>query len=334
MIERLAAFFAPARARTWWEFKTPVFLGVAYLSAFVGGIPFSEAWPAFLACVLAVIPLASFVCVINDITDQHDDRQAGKSNAMQGRSLSFKLAWVGVCSLGGLLAFPLLFAGNLAAALLYAANWLAFIFYSVPPFRLKVRGAAGVIADAFGGTALPALWCVLLANPSSSTLLLTAVAIWSFAFGVRGILYHQSGDIAADEAAGVRTFAVQLGITNLQRLVRFLVLPIELAALAAILWIGQSVFLLPLLTLYLVSQLLLWRKLGIPLVAVAPCPNCRFALMKYYQLWMPFTFLLALLQQDIRYLVLLLLQLALFPDSWQRIGYRARQIFRQQCATV
>lgn len=330
MIERLAAFFAPARARTWWEFKTPVFLGVAYLSAFVGGIPFSEAWPAFLACVLAVIPLASFVCVINDITDQHDDRQAGKSNAMQGRSLSFKLAWVGVCLLGGLLAFALFFAGNLSAALLYAANWLAFIFYSVPPFRLKVRGAAGVIADAFGGTALPALWCVLLANPSSSTLLLTAVAIWSFAFGVRGILYHQAGDIAADESAGVRTFAVQLGLQGVRKFVRFLVLPVELAGLAAMLWMGKSIFVWPILAVYITSQLILWKKRGMASIAVVPRPDSRFALMKYYQLWLPITFILALSQKDLLYLVLLPLQLALFPDSWRRIVYHTREILSAQ----
>lgn len=330
MIQCLATFFAPARARTWWEFKTSVFLGVAYLSAFVGGVPFSEAWPAFVACVLAIIPLASFVCVINDITDQHDDLQAGKRNTMQGKSPAFQAAWIGACLIGGGIAFLLFFAGSLVATLLYAANWFVFLFYSVPPVRLKVRGAAGVVADACGGTALPALWCALLADPSTSTSFLAAVGAWSFAFGLRGILYHQAGDIAADESAGVRTLAVQLGLQRVRKFVRFLVLPVELAGLAAMLWMGKSIFVLPILAVYITSQLVLWKKRGMASIAVVPRPGSRFALMKYYQLWMPITFILALSQKDLLYLGFLPFQLALFPDCWRRIGYHTREIFSER----
>jgi 4-hydroxybenzoate polyprenyltransferase len=332
VIAPLVTFFAPVRAFTWWEFKTSVFLGIAYLAALVGGVSFSQAWPAFVACVAAIIPLASYVCVINDITDERDDRQAGKTNTVEGKSLFYKAGWITACVLGGLLAFLLCFSGNLPAALLYAANWIVFTLYSVPPFRLKVRGAAGVLADACGGTALPALWCVLLVDPSAQTPFLVAVGAWAFAFGVRGILYHQAGDFAADQAVGVRTLAVRLGLANLRKLVRLFVFPVELVALAALLWMGRSAFVLPIATIYLMSQFLLWKRCGIVSVAVLPRTDCRFALMKYYQLWLPLTFVLALSQSDLRYLVLLPLQLVLFPDSWRRIGYRARQVCRSTAA--
>lgn len=330
MIQQLAVLFAPARARTWWEFKTSVFLGVAYLSAFVGDVPFDKAWPAFAACVLAIIPLASFVCVINDITDEHDDRRAGKSNTMQGKSLAFKAAWIGACLLAGASVFLLFFRGNLLAALLYVANWSAFIFYSVPPFRLKVRGAAGVVADALGGTALPAVWCACMADPSAPAALLATIAVWALAFGVRGILYHQAGDIAADEIAGVWTLGTRLGLARLRSFVRYLVLPVEMLALVVLLWMGRSAFVIPLAAIYLLSQFALWKARGVASVAVVPCANGRFALMKYYQLWLPLTFILALSGQDPRYLLLMPLQLALFPDSWRRIGYHAREILSGQ----
>jgi len=326
MIKALVAFFAPMRVRTWWEFKTSVFLGIAYLAAYVVGVPFSQAWPAFVACVLAIIPLASYVCVINDITDEQEDRQAGKSNTMQGRSLYFKAGWITACLLGGLLAFLLCFSGNLPAAFLYAANWIVFTLYSVPPFRWKVRGAAGVLADACGGTALPALWCVLLAAPSVQMPFLGAVAVWSFAFGLRGILYHQAGDFAADQTAGVQTLAVKLGLAKLRLLVLTIILPLEVVALAALLWMGGSTFVLPLAAVYLLTQFVLWKRGGKVSVAVIPRPDCRFVLMKYYQLWLPLTFILALSQHDLRYLALLPAQLLLFPDCWRRIGYHARQI--------
>jgi 4-hydroxybenzoate polyprenyltransferase len=326
VIASLIVFFAPVRAFTWWEFKTSVFLGIAYLAAYVVGVPFSEAWPAFVACVLAIIPLASYVCVINDITDERDDRRAGKTNTMEGKSLFYKAGWITACVLGGLLAFLLCFSGNLPAALLYVANWIVFTLYSVPPLRLKVRGAAGVLADACGGTALPTLWCVLLVDPSAQTPFLVAVGAWAFAFGVRGILYHQAGDFLADQAVGVRTLAVELGLSNLRKLVRLFVFPVELVALAALLWMGRSAFVLPIAAIYLISQVLLWKRCGIVSVAVLPRPDCRFALMKYYQLWLPLTFILALSLHDLRYLALLPVQLVLFPDCWRRIGYHVRQI--------
>jgi 4-hydroxybenzoate polyprenyltransferase len=327
VIESLVAFFAPMRVRTWWEFKTSVFLGIAYLAAFVGSISFPQAWPAFVACVLGIIPLASYVCVINDITDEQEDRQAGKSNTMQGKSLFFKTGWITACLLGGLFAFLLCFSSNLPAAILYAANWIVFTLYSVPPFRWKVRGAAGVLADACGGTALPSLWCVLLVAPSIQIPFLVAVAVWSFAFGLRGILYHQAGDFAADQATQVQTLAVKLGLARLRLLVRTIILPLEVAALAALLWMGWSISVLPLATVYLLTQFLLWKRSGKVSVAVIPQPDCRFALMKYYQLWLPITFILTLSQRDPHYLVLLPVQLALFPDCWRRIAYHARQIW-------
>ena len=37
----------------------------------------------------------------------------------------------------------------------YLAAWTAFTLYSVPPFRLKVRGLAGLVADAAGRSPLP-----------------------------------------------------------------------------------------------------------------------------------------------------------------------------------
>jgi 4-hydroxybenzoate polyprenyltransferase len=332
VIGGLADFFAPARSRTWWEYKAAVFLGTAYLAAFVGDIAFSAAWPAFVACLIAIVPLASYVCVINDITDEGEDRKAGKSNTMEGKSRVFKASWVAACLLAGSASFLLFFRDNPPAALLYALNWIAFTAYSVPPFRLKVRGAAGVLADAFGGAALPALWCVLLADPRSQTPFLLAVAVWSFALGVRGILYHQAADFFADRAAGVNTFAARVGLENLQKLVRLVVLPIEIGALIALLWMGASVFVLPLIAAYLFAEFLLSKQCDNVSAAVVPQVGGRFALMKYYQLWLPITFILALSQHDLRYLLVLPVQLALFPDCWRRIGYHARQIWRTTTA--
>jgi 4-hydroxybenzoate polyprenyltransferase len=317
---RLASFFAPVRAKTWWEFKTPVFLGVAYLSALVGGISFAEAWPAFLAVMLAIIPLASYVCVINDITDEGTDRQAGKSNTVAGKSVAFKASWLGACFLAGLIAAYFCFRGNTSALLLYAANWIAFALYSVPPFRLKERGVAGVVADACGGMVLPAFWSALLVDPSASAAFLSCLAMWALAFGLRGIIFHQLGDLGADRTAGVRTMAVRLGAANLRALVRFVLLPVELISLGSLLWWGGSMFAAPLLAAYVLLQFALWKWLRIRTVVAEPLPRSRIMLLKYYQIWFPLTSILALSLHDAKALLLIPLQALLFPGTWRRFG--------------
>jgi 4-hydroxybenzoate polyprenyltransferase len=317
---RLATFFAPVRAKTWWEFKTPVFLGVAYLSALVGGISFSDAWPAFLAVIFAIIPLASYVCVINDITDERTDRQAGKGNTVAGKSFVFKVAWLGVCFLGGAIAAFLCFRSNAPALLLYATNWIAFALYSVPPVRLKDRGLPGVFADACGGMLFPALWSALLVDPEASRVFLAGLATWSLAFGLRGIIFHQLGDLTADRISGVQTMAVRLGEAKTRALLRFVVFPVEVGALGFVLWLGGSIFVIPLLTAYLLLQLVLWKWLRIRTVVSAPLPRSRIMLLKYYQVWFPLTSVFALSLHDVTVLICIPLHAMLFPDTWKRLG--------------
>lgn len=323
-IAPLSRWLAPIRAGTWWEYKTPIMLGVAYATALAGGIPFSRLWPSIVACVAALVPLASFVCVMNDITDERDDLLAGKSNRMAEKPASFKAAWLVACLAGGCLAGVFCFRGNPVAACLYLANWLAFTLYSVPPIRLKSRGLAGVLADAGGGTLLPMLWSALLADPAAPPAFLGAVAIWAAAFGLRGIIYHQAGDIECDREAGVSTLTVRLGPRRVALLVSVLLFPIEIAALAAMLWMAGSRSAIPLLAVYAILQGAMWHFLHVPTVLVLPHRPHRFAMLKYYQLWFPLTGILGLADRDWWAVCLIIAHVVLFPETWWRIpGYVA-----------
>jgi 4-hydroxybenzoate polyprenyltransferase len=309
---------APIRAGTWWEYKTPVALGVAYAAALAGGVPFSRLWPAILAVVAALVPLASYVCVINDITDERDDVRAGKSNRLAGKPAAFKRAWLLACLVGCCLAGVFCFRGHPVAAGLYAANWLAFTLYSVPPIRLKSRGLAGVLADASGGTLLPALWSALLADPAASPAFLAAVAAWAGAFGLRGILYHQAGDLECDRDAGVGTLAVRLGPQRVALLVALLLFPVEMVALGAIVWMAQMRYAIPLLLVYAALQGGMWRFFQVHTVLVLPRERHRFAMLKYYQFWFPIAGLLELAAADSRAFAVIAAHLVLFPETWWR----------------
>lgn len=340
MLAAVSRSLAPIRAGTWWEYKTPVVLGVVYATALAGGVPFSRVWPVIVVSCAALVPLASYVCVINDITDEHDDVRAGKPNRMAEKPTAVKFAWLLACLAGCCLAGVFCFRGRPVAAGLYAANWLAFTLYSVPPIRLKSRGLAGVLADASGGTLLPSLWSALIADPAAAPPFLAAVAAWAGAFGLRGILYHQAGDLECDRDAGVGTLAVRLGPRRVASLVTLLLFPVELAALGTIVWLAQMRHAIPLLLVYAALQWAMWRFFQVYAVLVLPRERQRFAMLKYYQFWFPLAGLLQFAAADPWSYAVIAAHVALFPETWWRfpahvadadIVGRVTRIWRRLC---
>jgi 4-hydroxybenzoate polyprenyltransferase len=316
---RTLASIAPVRLSAWWEYKTPVFLGVACWTGLVCGLSWHELLPALFKVVLALIPVASFVCVINDIADEEEDREAGKSNTMMGRSRLFKASWLGLCLAGGSLGVWMLKDSRIAVGL-YLANWIVFVLYSIPPIRLKARGFLGVLADASGGQMLPTLWtafAVSAQGPSGlSTESVVALSAWSFSLGLRGILAHQAADLSNDRKSSTETLAVRLGSAGIDRWVRYLVFPAEVLCLAWLLvqpasripWMAALAFLL-----------IQWgwaKRQGIPMSLVVPESRGWFVLWRYYFTLFPVAFVLVMAGQSIWALLLLPLHLLLFPGSW------------------
>lgn len=314
----LLQFLAPTRAGTWWEFKTPIFLGVACLAALEGAVPFENLWPLLLSIIALLMPLASFVCVINDITDQREDLIARKANTMAGRSIFFQAGWLFACILGGILAAGFCLRGNMAALWLYVGNWIAFSLYSVPPIRLKTRGFPGVLADATGGQLLPTLWSALIVTPELSPQLTFLLSGWALGFGLRGILYHQAEDLKQDQAAKVQTLAVRLGSHLLQRIVLFGVFPVELLAFGMLVAGSAPVLGAGAMLLYLGFQIAMWRWLQVRLCVARPTGRPRMAMLKYYQFWFPICMIIALSLHDPVAIVLVPAFAVFFPDTWRR----------------
>src|SRR5947209_20614289 len=90
----------PFRVDSWWEHKTPPILATIYAIAALSRIPFPSLWPVVALALPALIVCASYVSVLNDLTDAKDDQASGKP----GR-------WAG----GGRIYPALLLAGCMAA---------------------------------------------------------------------------------------------------------------------------------------------------------------------------------------------------------------------------
>ena len=298
--QRLSGLAAVVRAHDWWTYKVAMILATGYATALQLGASPARLWTCWLFLVGALVLVAVFASLVNDLCDLHEDRIAGKRNQLEGLPRGRVAALFVACLvpggifLGALWRFPAQFA-------LYLANWGIFALYSLPPIRLKCRAGWGILAIALGESLLPNLFAVLVATTGAarqpSPLWITLVGIWSFLVGLRSILWHQLRDHDSDREAGVVTFAVWASPQRVRQLVCWVLFPIECAALLGLLiclgrpalWIG--------LGLCLLTDLLRNRLWGLPIVVVDPRPQDRLVLFEFYDMIFPLACLAAAISQ-------------------------------------
>lgn len=299
------------RASEWWEYKIAPVLAAFYGTLLIAGLPVSASWRAALMLVVAIAAEAAFVSVLNDVTDREVDRAAGKTLRHPSPLMLVLSVAIGA-------GVGWLWRHDARLVMAYAAGWLAFALYSLPPFRLKTRGIAGVICDAAGAHLFPALTAVLLASHAVNRAWLAAVAVWAFSSGVRGILWHQLRDAEADRRAGVRTFVMRHGVAFAERAGSFVVFPLQLVALAAMLWQLHSVWPLVALALYAVLMLLRPFRWDMHAAIVRPSSRSFQLLNEFDEGYLPVAILAASGELHRADWIVLAVHLALFPrHTWQ-----------------
>ncbi len=309
-----------SRASDWWEHKVPCVLAVVYATAYRHSMSLVDLVPLIAGVMFALVAAATYVSVINDLTDETDDLRAGKANRLAGRSRGVKGMALGLCLALGCVSIWLL-RTHPTALWLYLGNWLAFTLYSVRPFRLKYRGIAGVLADASGGQCLPALWATFwvadtVGQPWPAFWL--PLALWSLALGLRSILLHQMTDLEEDRIVGGRTLAVRWGPSRIRKLVALGTLPLELTALGFLLHQTGARWAWPLLLMEGGFVWLRYRLDGLRPFVVHPEARGSALLYEYHQVLFPLTFILALAGRDPLALLLIPMHVLLFPRCARR----------------
>lgn len=326
-------WLAWTRASEWWDYKLLPPIAVAYGTAFHAGDSPIHAWLGLLVFIACVVPGAAFVSVLNDWTDLEDDAAAGKTNRLTGAGNARPaFAIIAMLIIGGgflwLFASDTLWPASSGIAITYAVGWFAYAAYSVPPLRLKVRGVAGTLCDAIGANVVPALLAAQLtaqalgiALPAKALLLIGG---WAFCFGLRGILWHQIGDMAADEASGTDTFVRRYGIERAIKLGRRIIFPAEIALLALLCLALPAVALAAALVGLALYFWLLWNKIDrfdMTFTIVKPRPRSVILMHEYYDVFWPISLLIAGVFLHIETLILLMLHLLVFPQrNWQPVA--------------
>ncbi|HKO62444.1 MAG TPA: UbiA family prenyltransferase [Pyrinomonadaceae bacterium] len=294
---------------------SPIF-AVVYATAFILQIPIASLWPLLVLILVALVPGAAYVSVINDLTDIEDDLKSGKKNRLIGKSRTFLVFILSLCILPGL-AVAFYWRNDALLVSLYLAAWVAFSLYSIPPARLKSRGVLGLLADASGAHLFPTLLVIVLVfrwqQDPLDLFWLGSVAVWSLNHGLRGNLWHQLDDLRNDEQVGIRTFARSHKIAWLHGLGNFVIFPIELAAFTLMLWRVRSQLAVAFLCIYALLELSrkgLWKM---NLVVVAPRDRYSIAMLEYYEVFFPLALLLSSSIQHLRDTLILVAHLLLFP---------------------
>lgn len=307
-----------ARAGEWWEFKLVPALAAAYATALMLDVPIVSLGRTILVLLFALASGAVFVSLLNDATDRADDAAAGKPNRLAGRSKAFIATALTASILPGVV-IGWWWRADAALLAAYAGAWIAFAAYSLPPFRLKQRGAWGLLADAAGAHLFPALMAVLsifaVTDRAPDPIWLGAIGVWALSFGARGILWHQMADAENDRSTGVRTFVVQTSPRTALRLARYLVFPAESAALAVLLWrLGEPA---PLMGLVVYAVLVIGRVVYFQQfpVIVESRPRYLILLHEYYGVLLPVSLLLTSASHEGRDWLALVAHCALFPRA-------------------
>lgn len=289
-------FLEIARAKEWWEYKFPPMLAIAYLILQNNPYPFHHSLPLILVLLSAITLGAIYVSFLNDATDVAEDAKAGKQNRMAAYTTFQKTILVllplvaGFCIIGVFLNF---FS---YAALFYCAAYIAFTLYSLPPFRLKKQGVAGIIADALGSQVFPTLFIAVCmyryTNQEIQLLPFTFLGVWLLCFGLRGILWHQLADKENDKVSGLPTVVQNMNEAQLVRL-GIVIVAIEIIAFAAYILLNHWFLIIPGLVFYFIYIWMQSKIHHIEQILIAP-PNkeYRIFLFEYYQVFLPLSVLL------------------------------------------
>jgi 4-hydroxybenzoate polyprenyltransferase len=154
--------------------------------------------------------------LVNDLADVELDRRAGKTNVFHGMSRT-KAVVVVAGVFGVMVACGLPFAHRPDFLPLWITWALVATFYSLPPVRLKERGALGLVATILAQQPIPAAMAFAALGHLRTWGALAFIAYITLR-GISSDVGHQMRDRERDEIAGATTFAVRRGHVAIARI--------------------------------------------------------------------------------------------------------------------
>jgi 4-hydroxybenzoate polyprenyltransferase len=295
----------------------------------------------YILFFIALVSIAAFGYLLNDLCDVEADTKSGKPNGLAGFVLLLRIVIVSIPLAIGVVAwmelnrFPDLYLPlKRLANLLFCAQITALVFYSVKPLRLKERAELGILTDAFYGHLNPVLITLCVFGFSGilrtwGALLITLLVLVCFIKGIRNILLHQIEDRKKDIEAGLNTAVTKYGPWRVINLINRFLFPAEvgfLILLTLVICTHIPPCIICLAAFVLMSYLKFsgW-KLGYADRRLVEFKFTYF-MNDYYEAWLPVFLLMFLCVYRHEFVFLLILHLALFPSFISKMGKDIRAI--------
>jgi 4-hydroxybenzoate polyprenyltransferase len=300
------------RSHEWWDYKTPQVLSLAYATVLIANASMFEMLkPGFLTVFLSLVAMALYASIINDFTDLEIDLACGKSNMMQNLKPVFRLLLV-LASLVVVIIAAAFIYPNIYGVIFYLLITLSISLYSFHPVRLKKRGIWGVISCASAEHLFPTLFSIAViafyAHFKLNVWWLIAAGTLSLMYGIRGILWHQFLDRDNDIQSNTKTFAATTTPQLFNKYI-YLIMAIELIALATVLMLMNLIYPILFLGLYLFYLILQKLLFSTKVIVIISPKNEDFQILMqdYYILFLPVSLLLfAAVKQPLGWVVLVI----------------------------
>lgn len=239
------------RTDDWWSHIIPPVLLFYFLGTsqtIHHKIEFTELLYFFALLIL----VASFGFFVGEWSDIHDDHIAGKNNKLNGVSTKFRILIL-IVILSSVILFCFLLHLSKTQLGLVGIQILAFIFYSVPPFRLKKKPIASIVLDSiYSGTLMYVLAYSFITDFRLNVFIL--IGSTGILKGLRGYLLHTIHDADNDLKAGIKSLANSIGNNKMLPVLQVILL-LEVVAFCVLIFHFQE-HKLPIFIIYIVSLLL------------------------------------------------------------------------------
>ena len=315
------------RVKDWWWSKAALLMGMIYLFAAWYHISLNNFVPLSILSLITISGFASMGYLFNDLFDIEKDALAGKTNFIAGKPWWFVLLLFSASAIFVFGPWWWLPKDNFSY-LLIGGQIVLFIIYSVAPIRLKERGVAGIVADALYAHGLPpVLAAYTFALAAQHPFRFSEIALlfmWQTTSGIRNILLHQFDDLSADKISGSRNFVAGMAPDRFKALFKGLIAAEVILSLAffAMLLTVNLLFVVCLLTVaaLAVAALMIYNSRGKDLFSDV---IWRFYPNNVSEKWLPPAYLIILSVADVRFMILLVIHLAIFNfDFYYQVGKR------------
>ncbi len=289
-----------------WRYKAPVLLACVYMVFIKKQASLSEMAPWLGLSLLTIVGIAGIGYLINDFSDRQSDSKAGKPNFFEGASwlrVAFSVLTLTILALGPWYFFPM----DRLSWILLIGELVCFVIYALSPFRLKKNIWIAPVLDALYAHVLPALLAthtfLLIIEADFSYLHLFALSLWQLILGIRLLINHLIEDRPHD-LLNHHTLATEYSAHQISSFLWYAML-LELLLFTSV--------------LYFVTNLLISLSSGLVLLAFTLAQKSRYSFVEnvpdifYRKLLGAGVIALLIFTQGSSYLLLLLIQLILFP---------------------